>query len=202
MAGPTLGLVDAATQAELTALYSAPDRHYHGMAHVRALLALAAEFHDRLADPEAVEAAIWFHDAIYDSRAKDNEAKSAALAVERLTGRVGASAAGPHRGHHRGDSDASRARPARRGSPSRCSAHAGHGFSGPRRTSGSVRRLRGAGAQGICLVPQDAWRNGRMAVLKGFLQRERDFDTPEFRARCEAQARDNMARSVQRLARG
>ncbi|WP_214429302.1 hypothetical protein, partial [Escherichia coli] len=41
-------------------------------------------------DPEAVEAAIWFHDAIYDSRAKDNEAQSAVLAAEKLDGRTNA----------------------------------------------------------------------------------------------------------------
>ncbi len=52
------------------------------------MLALARHYRASLHDPEAVEAAIWFHDAIYDSRAKDNEAQSAALAEEKLAGRT------------------------------------------------------------------------------------------------------------------
>ena len=73
---------------ELSALYRAPDRHYHGLAHIEALLALAQEYRAALSDPDAVEAAIWFHDAIYDSRRSDNETRSAALALEKLAGRT------------------------------------------------------------------------------------------------------------------
>ncbi len=35
-------------------------------------------------DPQAIQFAVWFHDAIYDTQAKDNEEKSAAIAVVRL----------------------------------------------------------------------------------------------------------------------
>jgi predicted metal-dependent HD superfamily phosphohydrolase len=83
-----MSLVDDTLKAELSTLYSAPDRHYHDLSHVNALLALAGEHRAALADPEAVEAAIWFHDAIYDTARKDNEARSAELAAERLTGKV------------------------------------------------------------------------------------------------------------------
>ena len=85
-------LIDETLKSELAALYQAADRHYHGLAHIDAMLALAREYRHLLEDPQAVEAAIWFHDAIYDSRAKDNEAKSAGLAEKRLAGRVA-----PHR---------------------------------------------------------------------------------------------------------
>ncbi|TIR62631.1 MAG: hypothetical protein E5X28_03575, partial [Mesorhizobium sp.] len=68
-------LIDDALKSELAALYQTADRDYHGLPHIEAMLALAAEHRHLLDDPEAVEAAIWFHDAVYDSRAKDNEAK-------------------------------------------------------------------------------------------------------------------------------
>src|SRR5262245_42014043 len=83
-------LIDEALKSELTALYEAPDRYYHGLAHVESLLALAREYRAALSDPNAVEAAIWFHDAIYDSARRDNEERSAELAVRQLAGRAAA----------------------------------------------------------------------------------------------------------------
>ena len=81
-------LMDAELKTRLISLYGSGDRHYHGLAHIEALLALAAQYRALLADAGAVEAAIWFHDAIYDSRAKDNEARSADLARESLLGQA------------------------------------------------------------------------------------------------------------------
>jgi predicted metal-dependent HD superfamily phosphohydrolase len=43
-------------------------------------------------DPNAMHLAIWFHDAVYDSRAKDNERRSGELAVD-LLGPIGVPAA-------------------------------------------------------------------------------------------------------------
>ena len=104
-------LIDPAMKAELSALYRAPDRHYHGLSHIEALLALAQEYRTALSDPDAVEAAIWFHDAIYDSRRSDNETRSAAacLGEARRPHRPGE--ARPHRQDDRGDGDACPARP-------------------------------------------------------------------------------------------
>lgn len=68
--------------------YTASDRHDHDLSHIDALLALARQHASLLADREVVDAAIWFHDAIYDTRRNDNQAKSADLAVEKLSGSV------------------------------------------------------------------------------------------------------------------
>src|SRR5688572_16576013 len=66
----------------LTARYAEPHRHYHTLDHIACCLREldvdlgAAAPHDK----SAVEMAIWFHDAVYDPKAKDNEARSAELA--------------------------------------------------------------------------------------------------------------------------
>ena len=91
MTKPDSHPIDDGLKRELIALYQDGSRHYHGLSHIEALLALAEEYRAELSDPDAVGAAIWFHDAIYDSQAKDNEEKSADLAGRRLSGKLEAS---------------------------------------------------------------------------------------------------------------
>ncbi len=68
--------------ARLARLYGEPHRHYHTLDHIWRCL---DEF-DRVTEltdhPDAVEMAIWFHDAIYVSGAKDNEWRSAELFLQ------------------------------------------------------------------------------------------------------------------------
>lgn len=63
----------------LVDFYGEAHRHYHTLDHIQHCL---QEF-DRVAtfmdDPSAVEIALWFHDAIYEPGAKDNEQRSAEL---------------------------------------------------------------------------------------------------------------------------
>lgn len=59
--------------------YAEPGRHYHTLNHVDHCLGQARLVVGMLPDVNALNLAIWFHDAIYDSRAGDNEARSAAL---------------------------------------------------------------------------------------------------------------------------
>jgi len=70
---------------ELLSLYSEPHRHYHNLRHISDCLD-EFEFGRELAkEPLAVELAIWFHDAIYETRASDNEENSAELAKKRIS---------------------------------------------------------------------------------------------------------------------
>jgi len=69
---------------ELVRAYAAPERHYHNLAHIEAMLGLKSSYENALSEPQNVEAAIWFHDAVYDTRAGDNEEKSAELAKTRI----------------------------------------------------------------------------------------------------------------------
>jgi predicted metal-dependent HD superfamily phosphohydrolase len=72
----------------LVAAYSAPDRHYHNLEHLAEMFRVASRLTSITDDPSAVQLAIWFHDAVYDARASDNEARSADLAVT-LLGPIG-----------------------------------------------------------------------------------------------------------------
>ena len=74
--------------ATLQRRYGGGGRHYHNWDHIRALLAHAASVRDSLADPGAVELAIYFHDAVYNPLSRQNETKSAALARRVLATQV------------------------------------------------------------------------------------------------------------------
>jgi predicted metal-dependent HD superfamily phosphohydrolase len=78
----------APTFAELVRAYSESGRHYHTLDHIAALLHLLDQYGEGLADPGAVELAIFFHDAVYIPTRSDNEAESATLARARLTALV------------------------------------------------------------------------------------------------------------------
>ena len=66
--------------------YAEPHRAYHTQAHVDAMLAGLQGLGDAVAHPNTVELAIWYHDAIYDPAATDNEGRSADLLRAELTG--------------------------------------------------------------------------------------------------------------------
>jgi predicted metal-dependent HD superfamily phosphohydrolase len=70
----------------LNTLYSEAHRHYHNWRHISECLREFDSAKKLAACPAAVEFAIWFHDAIYDPRAPDNEEKSALLATQCLSG--------------------------------------------------------------------------------------------------------------------
>lgn len=64
---------------DLLQRYSEDHRHYHNLSHIAAMLKHAQNCKCKLESLPVVQLAIWFHDAIYDARAKDNEFQSAAL---------------------------------------------------------------------------------------------------------------------------
>jgi len=59
--------------------YEAPGRRRHGLGHIGDCLARLDAVRERLRDPEAVELALWFHDAVHDPARDDNVLRSAFL---------------------------------------------------------------------------------------------------------------------------
>ena len=72
---------------ELDALYREPHRRYHTSAHVEHCLRCFDLAADRMDEPDAVEMALWFHDAVYDVPTEENELRSAELFAARAGGR-------------------------------------------------------------------------------------------------------------------
>ncbi|HOW76078.1 MAG TPA: hypothetical protein P5102_15595 [Candidatus Competibacteraceae bacterium] len=69
----------AGVLTRLVNLYAEPHRHYHTLGHIRHCLNEFDRASAFMNHPDAVELALWFHDAIYVSGAKDNERRSADL---------------------------------------------------------------------------------------------------------------------------
>jgi predicted metal-dependent HD superfamily phosphohydrolase len=60
--------------------YAEPGRFYHTLAHVRDVLATVESLGLYAKHPNAIRLAAWLHDVVYDSRASDNEDRSAEYA--------------------------------------------------------------------------------------------------------------------------
>ncbi|HOB62799.1 MAG TPA: hypothetical protein PKI41_11880 [Candidatus Competibacteraceae bacterium] len=64
---------------QLAERYGEPYRHYHTLNHIRHCLRLFDRTAALMREPDLVEMALWFHDAIYQPGAQDNERRSANL---------------------------------------------------------------------------------------------------------------------------
>jgi predicted metal-dependent HD superfamily phosphohydrolase len=179
---------------EIIRAWSAWGRHYHTLGHLEACLReiqLARELAQR---PAEVEMALWFHDAIYRTYRKDNEARSAEWASQFLT-RGGCEAASVTR-----VSDMVMA-----------TAHLGANFTGDTALTVDIdlsilgqpadvydsfeRNVR----KEYWWVPKRRYCAARVKVLRSFLDREAIFQWPLFRERYESPARANLARAIQVL---
>jgi predicted metal-dependent HD superfamily phosphohydrolase len=78
---------DAARQlyGQLVALYSSPDRTYHNLEHLAEMFDVVERLAPFIHDADTVNLAVWFRDAFYDTRATDNEERSARLVCELLS---------------------------------------------------------------------------------------------------------------------
>ena len=85
-------------QQQLLTAYAEPQRHYHTQQHLAECLTHLASARHLAQHPAEVELALWFHDAVYDVKGKDNELRSAQWASSALQ-HAGASDAVSQRVH-------------------------------------------------------------------------------------------------------
>ena len=181
---------------QLAPLYSTSNRAYHNFTHIQACLTEFEAVKSLASDPIALQAAIWFHDVVYDPRAHDNEERSADFAAEELRS-LGLDEAQIERikqlilatKHDRpvtGDAallvDIDLA----------ILGQAAQEFD---RYDTAIR-------QEYSWIAEDAYRVGRTQVLQKFLDRPSIYQTDTFRNRYEAQARINLQRAIEQLRKG
>ncbi len=75
----------AGAGAGLLVRWAEPHRRYHDVAHLDAVLRRVDELSAVAVEVDLVRLGAWFHDAVYDPTATDNEARSALLADKVLT---------------------------------------------------------------------------------------------------------------------
>ena len=155
--------------------WSDPQRAYHGTTHLVDCLEQLDAAPGEGADRRIVEAALWFHDAVYDPRATGNEARSAAWASRALGG-VGIPGGGGTRGRAaRSCSPATpHPRPTRR--PPHCDVDLSILGRDPDEFYEFERRIRAEYAW----VPEATYRAVRAEILTGFLHRSPLFLTQPF----------------------
>ncbi len=186
-----------ANYQELVSLYSQPHRHYHNFRHIAECLA-EFDFARHLAhEPVAVELAVWFHDAIYDTHAQDNEERSAELAKRRIA-------------EARGSADLCQSVAALvlATKAHDCSLHPdapllvdadlsilGQPKERFQEYEAQIRRE-------YEWVPEATFLAKRSEILQGFLARERIYATDQFFTKYERRARGNLRDSLRKLKSG
>lgn len=186
--------IDDGLQGTLLAHYDQPHRHYHARAHLAACLRHLGDLRGFADHPGAIELALWFHDAIYEIGATDNEVRSADWARDalRAAGAPEAIARKVHAlvmvtRHDVAPSDADE----------QVLLDADLAILGA--SAEAFDRYEGQIRAEFAQVPPDAFRARRKRVLQGFLDRPAIYHTPPFRAAREARARDNLSRSIRQL---
>jgi predicted metal-dependent HD superfamily phosphohydrolase len=71
---------------DLLGRWAEPQRRYHTPDHLAFMLEVIDRHAELAGDADSVRLAAWFHDAVYDPRASDNEERSAQLALDALPG--------------------------------------------------------------------------------------------------------------------
>jgi predicted metal-dependent HD superfamily phosphohydrolase len=180
--------------AALTARFAEPHRHYHTAQHISECLAHFDSSHSLCEQPLEVELALWFHDAIYEPRAKDNEEQSAQWALRVMQ-----------------ECNLAEAAQERVGALIMATCHDALPESQYAKVLVDID-LSMLGADTTRFdeyedqvraeynwVPGFLFRRKRREILAGFLARSTIYSTTHFKHQLEKKARDNLARSLSAL---
>lgn len=189
--GPSLDTFHALEKA-----YGEKHRGYHNAGHIAACLLAFDEFHRLSVRPEEVEAALWFHDAVYDPHGGDNEARSAEWARAFLLS-AGREADSAQRVH---DHVMATRHEAPAGTPDGALV-----VDLDLSILGADRPRYEAFEKGVRReyrwVPGFLFRSRRKEILAGFLRRETIYHHAPIREKLEAKARQNLAWAIGELER-
>ncbi|GAA3145467.1 HD domain-containing protein [Streptomyces echinatus] len=180
---------------DLLARWQEPQRHYHTVSHLTAVLDHVDTLAEYAADPDLVRLAAWFHDAVYLPERSENEERSARLA-ERALPEAGVPDTGTAEvarlvrltvTHDPADDD--------HDGQVLCDADLAILAAPPSGYAAYAAAVR----EEYHFVPNDAFRAGRAAVLRQLLELPRLFRTPYGQRRWEATARYNLAGELEML---
>jgi predicted metal-dependent HD superfamily phosphohydrolase len=176
--------------------YGEPQRHYHTLEHIAAVLRATEELASVAGDLPPVRLAAWYHDVVYDPAAADNEARSAVLAAAHLTSlsvppevvREAARLIELTATHHVEVGD--------RNGAALLDADLAILAAAPDRYDRYVANVRAEYRH----VEDEAFRRGRSRLLADLSGRPYIFHTQPYRAEREARARANLERELAALA--
>ena len=205
---------------QLITRYAEPHRAYHTLDHVADCLMEYDRVKDLITFPHETAAALWFHDIVYDTKASDNEEKSADLAVNVMTAPdlspdLSPGSSGLSSGLSPGlKYDQIREKITRVRMLILSTKHGGCPQDTPAPDSAYIsdidltvlgrpsdqfdaydQQIR----QEYAWVPMAMYRQGRVGILQDFLKRDRIYLTDHFFNLYENTARINLSRAVERL---
>ena len=178
------------TFADICKHYAEPGRFYHTLDHVQKVLETVDSLGSYARTLNAVKLATWLHDVIYDSRALDNEERSAAYAEQlckKLSvpeDRLVASLLLKTKTHDAGDD-----------ADAQVLIDADLAILGA--SEAAYRTYSEQSRQEYAWVPEPEYRQGRRRVLESFLSKPKIY---HFLSQLEEPARRNMAAEIGLLA--
>lgn len=179
---------------DLEARYSESHRAYHTLEHIEHCLDELEQVRKLAINPDAVEFALWYHDAIYDTKAKDNEERSATLAVEV----VRSASLSDNLGQLVVNLITATKHAAAPTDPD-VQLLVDIDLSIFGQSEDKFDEYERQVRKEYEWVAEDAFVAGRSAIMKSFLDRQTIYSTQFFRNKYEAQARRNIKRSLARL---